>query len=267
MTEPTELMLSNSAAAAKLAAAFWLTHLAIILLRRGGAVPVWQIGLSILTVVVSTIAWRADASTAWFIACLLALVMLIDGLRQWMSAGTSKPSIAPKSLPIIAITLSITGFALCTYALAVADKAGRLGGQPNTMMIASLVSLCVMFALLLASTLELTFGALGSELLTLHWSQSSMIATFAFLVEILLAGWVVASLKPGESVEMTAAPVLYEFSRLLLVYIAWCVPRRMTLLAQKKKLDGQASLALAGWIGLICFAVAMALPTSWPWNT
>ena len=267
MTEPTGLMLSNSSAAAKLAAAFWLTHLAIILLRRGATVPAWQIGLSILTVVASTIAWRADASTGWFIACLLALIMLIDGLRQWMTGAASKPSTAPKRLPLIAFTLSITGCALCTYALALAEKAGRLGGQPNAMMIASLISLFVLFALLLASTLELTFGALGSELLALPWSRISMIATFAFLVEILLAGWVVARLKRGESVELTAAPVLYEFSRLLLGYIAWCVPRRMALLAHKKALNGQASLALAGWIGLICFAVAMALPTAWPWNT
>lgn len=267
MTEPTGLLLSNSAAAAKLSAAFWLTHVAIILLRRGATVPAWQIGLSILTVVASTIAWRADGSTGWFIACLLALVMLIDGLRQWLSGSSPKPATSGRGLPLVAITLSVTGCTLCTYALVVADKAGRLGGQPNALMVASLLLLFMMFALLLASTLELTFGSLGAELLALPWPRLSTIATFTFLAEILLAGWLVAKMKPGESIEITAAPVLYAFSRLLLGYIAWCVPRRMALLAQKKELKGQASLALAGWIGLICFAVAMALPTAWPWNT
>ncbi len=266
MTEPTGLILSNTAAAAKLAAALWLSHIAIVLLRRGATVPIWQIALSILTVIASTIAWRADRSTGWFIACLLALVMLIDGLRQWMSGGSTKPAGVAKGWPLVAVTLAIVGCALCTYAMAMADPAAQLGGQPHPLMIASLLSLYVMFALLLASSLELTVGKLGAELLALPWQRISTVATFGFLAEILLAGWVISKLKPGESVEMTAAPVLYEFSRLLLGYIAWCVPRRMAMLAHKKELKGQASLALSGWIGVICFSIAMALPTAWPWN-
>ena len=266
MNEPTGLMLSNSAAAAKLAAAFWLTHMAIILLRRGATVP------RLANQPIDLDCCREHYCLAS--RCAHGLVHRVPvgahHAHRWLEAMDErlriKPSTAQKRLPLIAITLSITGCALCTYALAVAEKAGRLGGQPNAMMVASLLSMFVLFALLVASTLELTFGALGSELLALPWSRISMIATLAFLIEILLAGWLVARLKPSESVEMTAAPVLYAFSRLLLGYIAWCVPRRMALLAHKKKLDGQASLALAGWIGLICFAVAMALPTAWPWN-
>ncbi len=106
-------------------------------------------------------------------------------------------------------------------------------------------------------------GALGDQLLALPWHRLTTAATFAFLAEILLAGWIIAQLKPSETIEMTAVPVVYEFSRLLLAYIAWCVPRRMALLARNKELKGQASLALAGWIGLICFAIAMALPAAW----
>ncbi len=34
----------------------------------------------------------------------------------------------------------------------------------------------------------------------------------------------------------------------------------------EKDFRGQASLALSGWIALLCFAVAMALPTAWPWS-
>lgn len=115
-------------------------------------------------------------------------------------------------------------------------------------MIVSQVMLTITFALLLASTLELTVGLTGSELLALPWKRLSAVATFVFLCEILVAGWVILKLKPTESVEMTAAPVLYEFSRLLLGYIAWCVPRRMLVLVKSNKLQGQASLALSGWI-------------------
>lgn len=266
MTEPTGLMFSNSAAAAKLAAAFWLAQIAIVLLRRGATVPTWQIGLSILTVIASTIAWRAETSSGWFIACVLALLMLIDGLRQWMSSVPAKSAAKTKSWPIVALSLAVAGSSLCTYAIAVSDSAAKMNGQPHPLMLVSLVSLLLMFALLLASTLELTIGSLGDELFALPWQRLSTIATFVFLGEILLAGWVITKLKPEETIEMTAAPVIYEFSRLLLGYIAWCVPRRMASLAQKKELRGQASLALSGWIALLCFAVAMALPNAWPWN-
>ena len=278
MTEQAGLTFSYVAAAAKLAAAFWLTHIAILLLRRGKSVPIWQIVLSILTVAASTIAWRsggrptafasvnemtqAPGGWVWLVACLLALLMLIDGLRQWMSDSLAKPG---RRLPVISVALSLAGCGLCSYAIVTSTDAASIQGQPQLVMIASLISLFIVFALLLASTLELTVGSLGAELLALPWRRMSTIATFAFLVEILLAGWVIARLKPSDSIEMTAAPVLYEFSRLLLGYIAWCVPRRMLILSQKKELRGQASLALSGWIGLICFAVAMALPTAWPW--
>lgn len=263
MTEPTGLMLSNAAASAKLAAALWLTQIAVVILRRGTNVPSWQIGLSVLTVAASTIAWRDEGSTGWLVACLLALLMLIDGLRQWMSNAPAKPN----AMPLVAMTLSIVGFGMSTFAIAVSDHAAKLGGQPHLIMLVSLISLFVFFSLLLASTLELTIGTLGSELLSLPWQRFSTIATFGFLAEILLAGWIMMKLKPDESIEVTAAPIIYEFSRLLLSYIAWCIPRRMALLAQQKQLKGQASLALAGWIGVLCFILAMALPTAWPWNT
>ncbi len=101
MTEPTGIMLSNAAAAAKLAAAFWLAQFAVVLLRRGSTVPVWQIGLSILTVIASTVVWRAENSTVGS-SLALALLMLIDGLRQWMNGGpvnTAKPASHCRSSP------------------------------------------------------------------------------------------------------------------------------------------------------------------------
>ncbi len=101
-------MLNYSAAAAKLAAALWLAHIAIIVLRRGRPVALWQIAISIATVAFSTIAWRAESTNSWFVACILGLVMLIDGLRQWMSATATAENIKPSAnrWPVITLALA-----------------------------------------------------------------------------------------------------------------------------------------------------------------
>ncbi len=184
MAEPFGLVLNYTTAAAKLAAALWIAQACILFLRRGRSVPAWQIALGLLTFVASSISWRQQPVTAWLIACGLALFMLVDGLRLWMSQPSNEPPTKLTRLPLVSLSLSVVGCGLCTMALVIAPDAAKVNGQPHVMMVISLLSLFFIFGILAASTLELTVGSTGSALLALPWQRLSTAATFAFLLEI-----------------------------------------------------------------------------------
>ncbi len=126
-----------------------------------------------------------------------------------------------------------------------------------------------MFALLLASTLELTFGSLGKSCLPCHGNEFPRWPRLCFGRDLDgRLGDCQAEARRDDRNDSRAV-VYFDTGRftITLGYIAWCVPRRMALLAQKERLPRPSQ---PGALGLdrasVCFAVAMALPTAWPWS-
>ncbi len=129
MTEPTGIMLSNAAAAAKLAAAFWLAQFAV----SCSAARLNCTGMA---------NWAVDPHGDRQYRCLARgeFDRLVHRLRagfvdadmwnaQWMNGGPVNTANQPKPLPIIALALSLTGSALCIYAIAISDSAAKVSGQ------------------------------------------------------------------------------------------------------------------------------------------
>lgn len=288
------LWLSSGLAAAKLATALWCGLLAWSQLDRRRAILSWQIVLAALSVVVAGWAWTATSmpdwwKPTWLIGAMLAAALLLECVRRWVSASsddsrdsvtsqpkTSHASRGAKGSPpderlqgklwahwIIAwlcIGLGIGSTALVTCLRLPEDWLVRATACLQ------LVASAGLFGSAIACTLELTIGAVGPTLLQLNWRAVSRWTTLLFAAQLALSGFIIASFRAGESPVDSAATILYAFGVAVVSYIAWCMPRRMITLAKRGRVEGHASLAFAGWLVLMCMAIASVLPPAWPWN-
>jgi hypothetical protein len=118
----------------------------------------------------------------------------------------------------------------------------------------------------IAVSLELTLGALGQGLLQLEWRAVARWASLCWAIQLALNLLVIFSGRASESPLEAAAPFLFAFGMMVVGFIAWSIPRRMVELARRGAVEGQVSLALAGWLAVICLTIACWLPPAWPWN-
>lgn len=290
------LWLSSSLAAAKFAAALWCGQLALAQLDRRRAILGWQIFLAASAVIVAGWAWTAQDvpswwKTTWLIAAILSATLLFECLRRWLATSTTpqrppdspshmagaRPAAASERCDTTAETLQgslwihwaltwsclLLGLASTTQAVWLRLPADWLVRYAACLQIATAAGL---FGSLLASTFELTFGAVGATLLQLNWRQLMRWTTVCFAVQMVIAAGIIAGVRVGDTPEESVAPVLYALGMSVLGYIVWCIPSRMLNLSRKGRVEGQVSLAMAGWLAVICLTIASLLPPVWPWS-
>jgi hypothetical protein len=299
------LWLSSSLAAAKLATALWCGQLALAQLDRRRAILGWQILLAALSTVVAGWAWTAQDvpkwwKTVWLIAAILSATLLFEALRRWLSISTAPPRSFDATNDMATVgsdaangrrgagdkaaqrdmiaeplqgslwvhwTLSwiclVLGLAATTQAVWSRLPAESVVRYAACLQIATAAGL---FGSLLASTLELTGGATGATLLQLRWKQLMYWTSLCFAAQMVIGVGIIAAVRAVDSPEESIAPVLFALGMSVLGYIIWCIPNRMVALARKGQVEGQVSLAMAGWLAVICLTIASLLPPAWPWN-
>jgi hypothetical protein len=268
--DPHVLGLSATFAAAKLALALWIAQLALPLLDRRRVPLAWQITLSAAGMVASWWAVRDSGAPAWWgaswmVSSFLAAAALIDSVRRWVS--DAKLQSARGLSERIHGGIAIVGLSVAAVACA-ARLAGQLPFETLTLTTAvvQLLASAGLLGIVLAACLELTFGATGATLLGRNWRPLARWSSLGLLLQLAASASVIISGREGATLVESLTPIFFALGMLVVGYIVWAIPRQMVALAAKGRMEGQASLALAGWLAAICLAVACGLPPAWPWR-
>lgn len=262
------LWLGSTFAAAKLALALWAAQLAVAGLDRRRATLAWRIALALATIAAAW--WTMPTAGvpswwrgAWLANGMLAAATLVDCVRRWLSTAAADAVLLTQRIQWL---LAASGLALSAVAIGLAtDPQLPRDWLLRTAAPVYLVSAAGLLGIAIAVSLELTLGALGAKLLELNWRTIRGWATLCWLPQVALNVLIVLSGQVSESPLEAAAPFLFAFGMLVVGYIAWANPRRMVQLQQRGTVQGQASLAVAGWLAVLCLAIATGLPPAWPW--
>lgn len=278
--DPRALWLSVTFAAAKLAIGLWFGQLVLSVLDRRRATLAWQIGLSAATIVVSWWALRTSGvpqwwAPAWVTSSLLAAAVLVDCVRRWLSMPLSdesqiasrKSARAEHGSQRVHDLICLVGWAVALTASGVAILASL---PPETLARAvAVLQLSLSAGLLgiaLAASVELTIGATGAVLLSLNWGRLAYMTTVFLLMQLGISTFLIVLHPAGETLADSLTPIFFALGMVMVSYIVWAIPRQMVVLAAKGRMEGQASLAVAGWLAVICLLVVCGLPPAWPWT-
>lgn len=292
--DPQALWLSAPFAAAKLAIALWFGQLALSLLDRRRVTLSWQIALAVATIVVSWGAVRTSGgpswwTPAWMTSSLLAAAALVDCVRRWLSAPAAseraspaspaaagpgpelvsgRSSVAPHGSQRIHDLIALVGVAITAVAGAAAVFAQLPASETlaRVAAVAQMLTCAGLLGIVLATSFELTIGATGATLLRLNWRRLSRAASLCLLVQLAVSAIVITYRRDGATPVESLTPIFFALGMMIVSYIVWAIPRQMVALAARGPMQGQASLAVAGWLAVICLAVACGLPPTWPWN-
>ena len=280
-------------ASPKIAIALWCSLLSLTLLDRRSRTFSWQIVLSGLAIWAS---WHATSiksvpqgwQTAWVVGGILSAAALFDSLRCWLASSapsSSSPSAASTSRGSelrggersrrVLVAIGLVGLAVSAAATSTAlFQWIEATNFVKMLAIGYVLITSALLGIVLAISIELTFGAVGVGLLELGWKWIARIVTGLWLLQLLLHIEMVIHHRPPPSSESTSAPVeaiapiVFAFGMTVVGYVVWAIGQRMVLLASRaeKKCTGQTSLAMAGWLACICFGLACCLPPTWPWQ-
>jgi len=289
------LWFSAASFVARLAIALWFALLALGILDRRRSALAWQVALAVATLACSwwvLFSWSKPTwfRPLWFIQSGLAAVVIVNCLRRWIHSPKHATDAVSPDLSVGQPTapghgwahwaLTIVGTALSAVAvfgvlLEQAGSGGQMVSGPAWQTLdwhdlltgAHLLSCAGLLGIACALTLELTFGALGSELLCLAWRSLAGWTSLAWVVQIALACVLMrfGGERQAASVE-TLMPLLFGLAMILIGYIVWMIPWRMSVFAKQQKIVGQVSLAMAAWLAVLCLSVASGLPGTWPWG-
>ncbi len=301
----TTLWMGSALAAAKLSAAFCCAYLAFLWLDRRRSVPGYHILFPLLVVVTALLALRfshspkAGVTYAWIGTAVLGGFSWLLPTRRG-AAVDGKPanetgkrnSVASRSVkadeqpgnpsrsntPIAVTLLAATAAVFSLYAMTRTQfmtTAPLLKAAQSTMFAvgSQLIVTCALLGSVIASTVVLTLGPTGKELLQLNWKGLSRGTTFLFLTQMLLVGLGIsqtrANLAAADTDSLSSATVavlmLYIVGMATVAFIVWSIPSRLSWLSKKGQVTGHVSLAMAGWLALLCLSTALFLPAQWPW--
>ncbi|MEM8736702.1 MAG: hypothetical protein AAGG44_20900, partial [Planctomycetota bacterium] len=102
-----------------------------------------------------------------------------------------------------------------------------------------------------------------------RWRVAMMTATLFFSLALLtcLAVFLRSSeMEPGAEMAEQVIPVVFALTWLVVSFIAWMIPARVSRFQREGRAEGWTSLTLAGWLACCCLAVLSALPEDWPWR-
>lgn len=266
MDQPA-LWLGSTYAAAKFVIALWAAQLSLAALDRRRATLGWHITLSALAVIASF--WAMPAITqlswwrgVWWVNSLLSAAVLVDCVRRWIATeGATFPSWRVHWM------LAWSGLVIS----AVASAAALTTELPPSawLRVGAIVQMFCSTWLLgvtAAISLELTLGAIGPGLLGLRWRVLVWVSSLLACAQLALCASLILALPNADSPQQAILPIVFAVVLMIVSYIAWSLPRRMAALARIGEMQGQASLAVAAWLAVICLAIECGLPSAWPWT-
>ncbi|MFN3192329.1 MAG: hypothetical protein ACE361_17595 [Aureliella sp.] len=102
-----------------------------------------------------------------------------------------------------------------------------------------------------------------------QWRPAMVVATGLFCLALLTCLAVfLRSSEMGTRAELAERvfPVVFALTWLVVSFIAWMIPARVSRFQRDGRAEGWTSLTLAGWLVCCCLAVLCALPEDWPWR-
>ncbi|MEM7478666.1 MAG: hypothetical protein AAF483_27090 [Planctomycetota bacterium] len=257
--------------------------------------------------------WQSPESEqfwAWQIASALSLLLFIVFLRTWskisprqlheeQAAGKASTQSKPQkqqqraerrgrtTVPYILPTppelaTLVLGLFVAIYCVSKDCQSLELLGRASQLALCSTLCNSLLWAVSIVTALQLNFLSSPDSLKPVqgprvHWRVIAMVALAAFVCclvascAILLrkTGW-----QPEKNLASQVMPTGYGISWMVLGFIAWSVPNRVSRFQHSTKEPyekasqetGWTSLTIAAWLCCFCFAILCVLPANWPWE-